>query len=130
MYIVSVVCPTCTMSTGCWACGGNWVGTELTLVLIFIQSPSLPLGSRVRIVFGYHAVVADELRPVLHLELPAGPHRVTLFDAAQDRRLVAPCTADSDKHLLRNQRLAVLGLVRQENSRAVRVVGDGRLRQR
>jgi len=34
--------------------------------------------------------VDEELRPVLQLELPAGHHRVTLFDAAQDRRLVAP----------------------------------------
>ena len=71
----------------------------------FIASPSLLLGSRVRIVFGHHGVVDEELRPVLQLELPAGHHRVTLFDAAQDRRLVAPCPADSDKHLLRDQRL-------------------------
>ena len=38
MYIVSVVCPTWTMSTGCWACGGNWLRTELTLVLISVSA--------------------------------------------------------------------------------------------
>ena len=34
MYIASIVSPTCTFSTGCCACGGSWLRTELTWVWI------------------------------------------------------------------------------------------------
>jgi hypothetical protein len=34
----SVVCPICTVSTGCWACGGSWFFTEPTWVLISVSA--------------------------------------------------------------------------------------------
>src|ERR1700743_1128734 len=50
----------------------------------FIGSPSLLLGSRVRIVLRHHVVVDQQHRAVLQLELPAGHHGVALLDATQD----------------------------------------------
>jgi hypothetical protein len=38
MYIESVVCPVWTVNTGCCACGGSWLRTEATLVLISVNA--------------------------------------------------------------------------------------------
>jgi hypothetical protein len=38
MYIASVVWPVATVSTGCCACGGSWLRTEFTCVLISVSA--------------------------------------------------------------------------------------------
>src|SRR5216684_5257872 len=98
----------------------------------FMARASAFLRRWVLVVQRLHAVVDAQRRAVLQFELPAGDHHRPLGQALQDRDLISTRRPRGDEHLLRLElriALRIFLVGRDEDGRAVGIVGDRRLGQ-
>src|SRR5665213_4579980 len=106
-------------------------GRRMNRSVSFILRALMFLRRRIRIAAGLDRIVDCHRRSVLDLQLSGGDHNITFLHTRERLHLVTTRVPQGDERLF-HRLAALVGGIRddQEHGRAIRVIGDRRLRQR